>query len=149
MMHHDERGSRSIAQTQQRLAQSRHGTGIVFILIMSGVKRVQNDDLGSGGLRSREEVIHPLRCTEQMAGRTSIDQQVLIRSRSYGFPHGGQAVDKLRDRKLELTDEHTARRGDGESAAMRAGGQRQGEIGDQQRLTHFGFATDKQNPLRR
>ena len=65
------------------------------------------------------------------------------------FPHGGQAVDELRDGKFELTDEHTARRGDGESAAMRAGRQRQGEIGDQQRLAHFGFSTDKQNPLRR
>ena len=149
MMHHDERGPRSIAQTQQRLAQRRHGARVVFVLIVSGVKRVQDDDLGGGGLRGGEKVIHPLGRAEQMAGRAGIDQKILIRGRPYSFPHDRQAVDKLRDRKFELTDEDTARRRDGESGAMRAGRQRQGEVGDQQRLAHFGFSTDKQNPLRR
>jgi hypothetical protein len=63
--------------------------------------------------------------------------------------HGGQAVDELRDGKFELTDQNTAWRRDGKSGAVRAGRQRQGEIGDQQRLAHFGFSTDKQNALRR
>ena len=79
---------------------------------MSGVKRVQDNDLGSGGLRRGGKVIHPLRCTEQMSGGTGIDQKILIRGRPYSFPHGGQAIDELRDRKFELTDEHTARRWD-------------------------------------
>src|SRR5262249_4643335 len=70
MMHHGERGPRGIAQTQQRLAQSRHSAGIVFVLIVSRVKRVQNDDLSGGGLRGGEKVIHPLRCAEQMSSGT-------------------------------------------------------------------------------
>ena len=49
VMHHDERGARSIAQAQQALAQSGHGARVVFILIVGGVERVQDDDLGSGG----------------------------------------------------------------------------------------------------
>jgi len=48
-MHHDERGLGSIAQTQQTLAQRRHRTGIVLVLIVSGVQRVEHDHL-SGGL---------------------------------------------------------------------------------------------------
>src|ERR1700683_5654697 len=83
-----------------------------------------------------------------MAGGAGIDQKILIGSGSHGFSHDSQAIDELWDRKFELTNEHTARRRDGESAAMRTGGQSQGEIGDQQRLAHFGFSTDKQNPLR-
>ena len=84
-----------------------------------------------------------------MSGGTGIDQKILIRGRPYSFPHGGQAIDELRDRKFELTGEHTARRRDGESGTIRARRQRQGEIGDQQRLAHLGFSADKQNPLRR
>ena len=34
MMHHHERGARSVAQAQQRLAQGRHGARIVFVLIV-------------------------------------------------------------------------------------------------------------------
>ena len=117
MMHDDESGPRSIAQTQQRLAQSRHGTRIVFVLIVSGVKRVQDDNLGGGGLGRQEKVVHPLGCAEQMAGGTGIDQKMLIRGRPHGFPHDGQAINELRYGKFELTDQDTARSRDGESAA--------------------------------
>jgi hypothetical protein len=65
-----------------------------------------------------------------MSGRTGIDQKILICGLSYGFPHGGQAVDELWDWKFELTDEHAARRRDGKSGAMGAGCQRQGKVGD-------------------
>ena len=44
---------RSIAQAQQALAQRRHGARIVFILIVSGVERVQHDDLGGGAAGRR------------------------------------------------------------------------------------------------
>ena len=53
VVHHDQRGTRSIAQPQQTLAQSGHGAGVVFILIVGGVQRVQDDDLGSGGAGRR------------------------------------------------------------------------------------------------
>lgn len=104
MMHHDERSFGSIAQAQQGLAQRRHGAGVVFVLIVSGVERVEDDDLGGGSLSGGEEVIHSLRCAEQMAGGASVDEQVLIGGRVDDAAHGCQAVDELRDGKFELAD---------------------------------------------
>ena len=46
MVNHDQRGAGSFAQPQQTLTQRGHGTRIVFVLIMRGIQRVQNDDLG-------------------------------------------------------------------------------------------------------
>src|SRR5215471_6375578 len=46
VMDHDEGGAGSFAQAQQTLAQGRHGAGVVFILIVGGVERVQEDDVG-------------------------------------------------------------------------------------------------------
>src|SRR6202521_1210055 len=77
-MHHDERRLGSIAQAQQGLAQRRHGARVVFILIVSGVKRVQDDDFGGGSLSGGEEVIQSLRRAEQMAGGVGVDQEVEI-----------------------------------------------------------------------
>ena len=62
---YDQCCSRSIAQAQQALAQSGHGAGVVFILIVGGIQRVQDNDLCGGRLRGGEEVLQPLRCTEQ------------------------------------------------------------------------------------
>jgi hypothetical protein len=45
-VHHDEKGAGGIAQVQQGLAQGRHGAGIIFVLIVRGVERVENQDLG-------------------------------------------------------------------------------------------------------
>src|SRR5215470_8965419 len=87
MMHHDESGLGSIPQAQQGLAQSRHGAGIVFILIMSGVERIQDDDFGGGGLRRGQEVLQSLRSTQQMSSGSSIDQQMMVRRRPQATPH--------------------------------------------------------------
>ena len=48
VMHDDERGAGGFAQSQQTLAQGRHGTRVVFVLIVRGVERVENNDLGRG-----------------------------------------------------------------------------------------------------
>ena len=84
-----------------------------------------------------------------MAGSAGIDQEIEIGGASRGPPHDRQAADKLGDGKFELADQDASRSGDGEPGAVRTGRQRESEVGDQQRLTHFGFSTDKQNPLRR
>jgi hypothetical protein len=67
MVHNDESGAGGIAQAQQRLAQGGHGTGIVFILIVGGVERVENQDLGGSRPRGGDKVIQTLRGAEQMA----------------------------------------------------------------------------------
>src|SRR5229473_8238703 len=82
MVHDHQSGAGSVAQVQQRLAQSRHGARIVFILIVSGVERVEDDDLGGGNLGGGEEVIHSLGCAEQMTGSAGVDQEVEIRGAS-------------------------------------------------------------------
>src|SRR5689334_12152329 len=76
---HDQRGAGSLAQPQQALAKGGHGAGVVFILIVGGIQRVQDDDLRGGRLRRRQEVLQSLRCAEQMSGGAGIDEKVLIR----------------------------------------------------------------------
>jgi hypothetical protein len=73
---------------------------------------------------------------------------MLIGGRSQGAAHGGEAADKLRDRKFELADENPAPRRDGKAQAVDASRQCQGEIGNQQRLTHLGLSAHKQDALR-
>ena len=46
MVDHDQGGSGALAQAEQTLAQSGHGAGVVFVLIMSGVERIEHEDLG-------------------------------------------------------------------------------------------------------
>src|SRR5258708_18367030 len=113
MVHYNQSGPGSVAQAQQRLAESRHGAGIVFVLIVSGVERVEDDHLGGGGLGGGEEVIHSLGCAEQMTGSAGVDQEVEIRGASQRSPHDRQAADKLQDGEFELADEDAARSGDG------------------------------------
>src|SRR6266446_10368146 len=67
MVHDNESGAGGIAQAQQRLAQGGHGAGIVFILIVRGVERVENQDLSGSGSRCGNKVIQTLRGAEQMA----------------------------------------------------------------------------------
>jgi hypothetical protein len=123
MVHDHQSGAGSVAQVQQRLAQGRHGARIVFILIVSGVERVEDDDLGSGSLGSGEEVIRSLGCAEQMAGSAGVDQKVEIRGASNSSPHDREAADKLRDGEFELADQDASRSRDGKPGAVRAGGQ--------------------------
>src|SRR6266478_279649 len=121
MMHYDESGAGSVAQAQQRLAQGRHGARIVFVLIVRGVERVENNDLGGGGPRGGHKVVQALRGAEQMAGGARVYQKMLIGSRSQHAAHEGETADELRDGQLELADEDAARRGDGEADAVNAG----------------------------
>ena len=97
-----------------------------FVLIVRGVKRVENDDLGGGGLRSGEEVTHALRGTEQMASGAGIDQQILIPAAvPMALRIAGQAVDELRHREVRTpADQNPARSQDGEAGVSRTGGQR-------------------------
>ncbi len=83
VMHHDQGGARSFAQTQQALAQSGHGAGIVFVLIVGGAQRVQDGNLGGGGTGGSEEVIQALRRTEEMAGGVRIHEDILIGGASF------------------------------------------------------------------
>ena len=50
MVDHNQRGVGRLAQAQQALAQSGHGAGVVFILVMGGIQRVQDNDLRGGRL---------------------------------------------------------------------------------------------------
>ena len=104
MMDYDERRPRGIAQAQQGLAQCRHGASVVFILIVSRVERVQDDDLGGSGLGGGEEMVHSLGCAEQMAGSAGVDQEMVVRGGPHRSPHDRQAADKLLDGKFELAD---------------------------------------------
>src|SRR5205807_3323146 len=82
MVHHDESGAGGIAQTQQRLAQGGHGAGIVFILIVCGVERVENQDLGVSRPCGGDKVIQTLRGAEQMACGARVHEKMLIGGRS-------------------------------------------------------------------
>ncbi len=146
-MHDDEGGARRVAQSQQRVAERGHGAGIVFILIMGGIERVEDDDFGGGGLSGGEEVVQALRCTEQMAGGAGIHQQMVIGSCSQAAPHECQAADEWAQGQFKLADEHAARGRDRKSQPVAAGGQREGEIGNQQGFSHLGFAAHKENAL--
>src|SRR5258708_19547796 len=72
---------------------------------------------------------------------------MLIGGGSQGMAQEGETMDKLRDRKLELADEDPAVRRDGKAQAVDTSRKCQGEIGNQQRLTHFGLSADKQDTL--
>src|SRR5215469_15947799 len=95
VVHNDESSMGGVAQTEQCLAESGHGAGVVFILIVSRVEGIEHDDFGSGGAGGKYEVIETLGCTEQMSGGSCIDQQVLVRSRTESPPHDQQATNKL------------------------------------------------------
>src|SRR2546428_13109963 len=80
MMHHDESGSRGIAQPEQRLTKSRQGARVVFILIMGRVERIEDDDLRFSRTCGSEEVIQAGRGTEQMIHLTRIAEQIRVGS---------------------------------------------------------------------
>jgi hypothetical protein len=56
-----------IAQVQQCLAESRHSAGVVLILIVSGVERIEHDDFGSRSPGGEYEMMETLGCTEEMS----------------------------------------------------------------------------------
>src|SRR5260370_20494631 len=80
MMNHDESGLGDIAQPHQRLTQSRHGAGVVFILVMSGVERIDDDDLGLNRARGSKEVIQSGGGAEHMAGDAGGGEGIWVRA---------------------------------------------------------------------
>jgi hypothetical protein len=73
-MHDYESRFGSIAQPQQALAQGRHRTRIVFVLVVGRVQRVEHDHLGGSLTGGEEKVIESLRCAQQIAAGARIHQ---------------------------------------------------------------------------
>ena len=59
-MHDHQSRMGGVAQTEERLTEGGHGAGVIFILIVSRVERVEHDDFGSSGAGSNYEVIQTL-----------------------------------------------------------------------------------------
>jgi hypothetical protein len=105
-----------------------HRTGIVLVLIVSGIQRIQHDHLGGGLTGGVEKVIESLRRAQQIAAGPRIHQQVLIGGRAQGSAHHRQPAYKLRRGQFELADQNPTCRGNGETGAIFAGGQRQRQV---------------------
>lgn len=95
----------------------------------------------------------PLSSAEQMPGGACVHQRMQIHSPgkrwSQRAAHNGKTADELGERELELADEYATRRSYGKAQTVRAGRQRQSEVGDQQRLTDFGLTAYEQDALQR
>ena len=83
-----------------------------------------------------------------MPGGTRIHEEILICGRSHVATHERQTANELRDGQFELADQHAARRRDGKAGAVRAGRQRQREVGDQQRFADLRLPAHEQDSLR-
>src|SRR2546426_1564333 len=94
MVDNDESGLRRIAQPDQGLTKSGHGAGIVFILVVSGVERIDDDDIGLDGTRGLEEVIQAGGGTEHMSGDSRVNKEIGIGAVANGLTHRGQAESK-------------------------------------------------------
>ena len=84
MVHDDKGGVRSLPQAQQGLTERGHGAGIVLVLVVCGIERIQDDDLGVRGARRCQEVLEALGSAEQMADGADIDEQVYASRRQFG-----------------------------------------------------------------
>src|SRR5438093_1883424 len=149
MMHDDERGSRGIAQPEQRLTKSRHRARIIFILVMRGVERIEDDDLGFSRTSGSEEVIQAGRGTEQMNHGTRIDEQIRVGGIAKRLAHRGQPHSELRCGQFKLTDQDAAWSRDKESGMRAAGSQGEREIGDEQGFADLGFAANEEDTVGR
>src|SRR3989449_10982018 len=96
MVDNDESGLRRIAEPDQGLTESGHGAGVVFILVVSGVERIDDDDVGLNRACGVQEVIEAGRGTEHMARDARIEKEIVICALADSFTHGGQAESKLR-----------------------------------------------------
>jgi hypothetical protein len=132
MVDNNERGVGIIAQPDQSLAKSRHGARVVFILIVSGVKRIDDDDVGLNGTGGLKEVIQAGRGTEHVTGGTRIDEEIGVGAIADGCAHGGQTQSKLRRGQFELTDQDAFLGWDMKARVLATGRQGQSEIGDKE-----------------
>jgi hypothetical protein len=65
MVHNHQSRAGSLAQSQQGLAQRGHGAGIVFILIVRGIERVDNDHFGICGPRGSHKMMLRILCPDR------------------------------------------------------------------------------------
>src|SRR5579862_4563379 len=121
MMHHHKCGTRSIAQSQQRLAQCGHGPRIVLVLVVCGIERIENDDICRSRLCRRHEMVETLCGAKQVAGGARVHQKMLIGGCAESAPHDGEAADELRHGQLELADQYAAWRRHGKANVVRTG----------------------------
>ena len=94
------------------LAEGGHGLGIVFISVMGGIERVQDDDLCLGGASGLNKLCQALGGIEQFSKGVGIDQQPLIGGGSDTMAHEKESSGKLLWRKLELADQNASGFGD-------------------------------------
>src|SRR5947209_17250811 len=78
------------------------GARIVFVLIVRGIERVENDDLGGGGPRGGHEVVQSLRGAEQMAGGARVHQKIDRKSTRLNSSHANisYAVFCLKNKRI-------------------------------------------------
>jgi len=94
-------------------------------------------------------MIEALGSAQQMARGAGVHQQILVGGGPERTAHGGQPGNELRHGEFELADQDTAGGGHDETGAVLPGGQCQGEVGYQQRLSDFGLPANEQYALRR
>src|ERR1700674_2974012 len=107
MVDNDESGLGRITQPDQGLAESGHGAGVVFILVVSGVERIDDDDIGLNRTCRVEEEIQAGGGTEHMARDAGIDKESGIVAITDRFAHGGETESKLGSGQFELADQDT------------------------------------------
>ena len=147
VMDDDESGVGLVAEAEQGLAKSGHGAGVVFVLIVSGVERVDDKDFGLDRTGGVKEVIQAGGGAEQMAAGAGVDKEIGIGAIADALAHSGEPESKLRSRQFKLKDQDAARSRDVETGVVAAGGERQSEVGDAQRFSGLGFAADKEDAL--
>ncbi len=136
-------------QAQQTLAQSGHGAGVVFVLIMSGVERIEHEDLGLCRAGGGQKMIQTVVSAQEMPGGAGIHPEIVIGGRAERLAHLSQSSRKGLQGKLELTEQDPSRSGNVKAGSGRAGRQGQGQVGDQQGLAHLGLTAHEENPLSR
>src|SRR6516164_7739764 len=111
----------SITQADQSLTESGHGARIVFVLIVSGVERIDDDDIGTNGTGRLKEVIQAGCGTEHMARDAGVDEEIRVGAIADSFAHGGQTQSKLRGGQFKLTDQNALGSRDMKASVLAAG----------------------------
>ena len=107
VMDNDESRLGGVAQADEGLAESGHGAGVVFILVMSGVEGIDDNDIGLNRTGGVEEVIKAGGGAEQMTRDAGVDEEIGVGAVTNGFAHGGQAESELGRGQFELADKDT------------------------------------------
>ena len=137
-MDDDESGLGRIAQPNQGLTESGHGAGVVFILVVSGVERIDDNDIGLNRTRRVKEVIQAGGGAEHMSRDAGIDKEIGIGAIADGVAHGGQTESKLRSGQFKLADQDSLGGWHVKAGVFATGRQSQSEIGDQKGFSGLG-----------